>query len=247
MVYWKLGNFGIKCNSKLKMKKWILLIIFVILFSSVVYAGIGNILTLFNPFTGKLDFITDTNQTGIEWIFSILTVNGNITADNILWNFTNNKFIILKDINNLVTIGNTTTTEKFNVAGNSSLEGNVFVGGNMIFPEGTGAVVVDIGWADDGTVVRLATSTDNVGIGTDSPGEKLHVIGNINLTGIINGSRSGSLLDCSLIDGGSDGDFCVDSTTGADPHVTNETVEIPESQITDVSHTTNGSINIVED
>jgi hypothetical protein len=33
------------------------------------------------------------------------------------------------------------------------------------------------GWTDDGTVVRLENSTDSVGIGTDAPGEKLHVVG----------------------------------------------------------------------
>ena len=31
------------------------------------------------------------------------------------------------------------------------------------------------GWVDDGTVVRLQTSTDNVGIGTTSPEKALHV------------------------------------------------------------------------
>jgi len=42
----------------------------------------------------------------------------------------------------------------------------------------------------------------------------LNFTGNINITGILNASRTGGKLDCSLIDGGSDGDFCIDATTG---------------------------------
>ena len=42
-----------------------------------------------------------------------------------------------------------------------------------------GIVVADSGWVDDGTVVRLNTSTDSVGIGTSSPNATLHVAGNI--------------------------------------------------------------------
>ncbi len=37
------------------------------------------------------------------------------------------------------------------------------------------------GWVDDGTVVRLATGTDSVGIGTGDPAEKLHIEGDIRL------------------------------------------------------------------
>jgi hypothetical protein len=39
------------------------------------------------------------------------------------------------------------------------------------------------GWTDDGTVVRLTTKTDSVGIGTDLPTDKLHVIGNARIDG----------------------------------------------------------------
>lgn len=39
------------------------------------------------------------------------------------------------------------------------------------------------GWYDDGTAVRLVTSTDNVGIGTDTPGYKLHVVGDSYFSG----------------------------------------------------------------
>jgi hypothetical protein len=38
------------------------------------------------------------------------------------------------------------------------------------------------GWTDDGTVVRLKTSTDKVMIGTGSPAEELHVNGDIRLS-----------------------------------------------------------------
>jgi len=39
------------------------------------------------------------------------------------------------------------------------------------------------GWTDDGTVVRLTTKTDGVGIGTATPIDKLHVIGNVRASG----------------------------------------------------------------
>ena len=38
------------------------------------------------------------------------------------------------------------------------------------------------GWVDDGSVVRLVTIDDNVGIGTSSPSEKLGINGNVNLS-----------------------------------------------------------------
>ena len=39
------------------------------------------------------------------------------------------------------------------------------------------------GWTDDGTTVRLTTSTDSVGIGTTSPDTKLHLAGTFKVTG----------------------------------------------------------------
>jgi len=44
------------------------------------------------------------------------------------------------------------------------------------------------GWVDDGTVVRLADSTDNVGIGTIGPGSKLDVAGTAQLRGAAGGT-----------------------------------------------------------
>lgn len=54
------------------------------------------------------------------------------------------------------------------------------------------------GWSDDGAVVRLTTGSDNVGIGTSSPTEKLDVSGNIHASGTI---KSGSSI---TIDGTTD-------------------------------------------
>ncbi|MHC4591356.1 MAG: beta strand repeat-containing protein, partial [Planctomycetota bacterium] len=54
------------------------------------------------------------------------------------------------------------------------------------------------GWADDGTIVRLETSGDSVGIGTATPSEKLDVDGNIKASGTI---TSGSSI---IIDGSAD-------------------------------------------
>ena len=47
----------------------------------------------------------------------------------------------------------------------------------------TGASPTSGGWTDDGTTVRLTTSTDSVGIGTTSPSTKLHVVGNVTFSG----------------------------------------------------------------
>lgn len=39
------------------------------------------------------------------------------------------------------------------------------------------------GWSDDGSIVRLESASDNVGIGTAVPAEKLDVVGNLRVTG----------------------------------------------------------------
>lgn len=41
------------------------------------------------------------------------------------------------------------------------------------------------GWTDDGTIVRLRSGGDNVGVGITSPTEKLDVDGNLNMSGIL--------------------------------------------------------------
>ena len=58
----------------------------------------------------------------------------------------------------------------------------------VIFSGGVGSgggVGADGGWVDDGTVIRLESVDDSVGIGTTSPTEKLEVDGSIKATGSI--------------------------------------------------------------
>jgi hypothetical protein len=73
--------------------------------------------------------------------------------------------------------------------------------GGVRFPDGTlqaTAAVGGNGWEDTGTVVRLETNTDSVGIGMTAPTERLDVDGNIRATGNI---KSGHSL---TIDGSND-------------------------------------------
>ena len=50
--------------------------------------------------------------------------------------------------------------------------------GSLALPTATQEATTT-GWADDGSVVRLDTSTDKVGIGTTSPGQELSLAGSI--------------------------------------------------------------------
>lgn len=69
------------------------------------------------------------------------------------------------------------------------------------------------GWTDDGTVVRLTTSTDQVGIGTSTPtaGSKITIVGDATLTDIVvtggtpAGAAQGGGLTFTSGDGGSGG------------------------------------------
>lgn len=48
------------------------------------------------------------------------------------------------------------------------------------------------GWTDDGTVVRLTTASDNVGIGTTAPSNKLHIAGANDDGELISGNGAGN-------------------------------------------------------
>ncbi|MAG76364.1 MAG: hypothetical protein CL811_06340 [Colwelliaceae bacterium] len=53
-----------------------------------------------------------------------------------------------------------------------------------------------------------------LGINVTNPIYAITVIGDINVSGFVNASRLDGLIDCSNIDGGSDGDFCADADSG---------------------------------
>ena len=81
-----------------------------------------------------------------------------------------------------VGIGTTSPGQALTVADTiETLSGYKFPDGSVQTTAATGGAAS--GWTDDGTVVRLTTSTDSVGIGTASPGTKLEVAGGISLTG----------------------------------------------------------------
>ncbi|MBI4039323.1 hypothetical protein HY388_00665, partial [Candidatus Daviesbacteria bacterium] len=73
-------------------------------------------------------------------------------------------------VNGNVGIGATTSTNILDVWGNQRITGNLTLDGTC-----TGCAGDPAGWTDDGTVVRLTTLTDNVGIGTTSPSQRLQI------------------------------------------------------------------------
>lgn len=101
--------------------------------------------------------------------------------------------------------GNTTTTKKFlTQTGNGTISAvpawDTIVAGDLP------TISTAAGWTDDGTVVRLTTSTDQVGIGTASPGASLGLV-NVNATSDVvlkvtgKASQTGDLIR--LVDSGS--------------------------------------------
>ena len=92
----------------------------------------------------------------------------------------------LTTIGDMVSVGSTSANTKVYVDGNGTFTSDLFVGGNLI-ASGTSSPTSsssNLGWADDGTVIRLNTITDSVGIGTLNPTSKLDVAGTINATAI---------------------------------------------------------------
>mgnify|MGYP001558266315 CR=1 FL=1 len=134
---------------------------------------VGNINSTRSVYAGD----TTINSTGI--IFPDQSVQSTAVSATIGGGWTDDGSVVrLGAPTDFVGIGTSNPSEKLYVVGNGTFTADVVVGGNLIaIDSGGGSGSALLGWADDGTVVRLISSTDLVGIGTTNPLATLHVNG----------------------------------------------------------------------
>lgn len=89
-----------------------------------------------------------------------------------------------------VGIGTTTPGATLDVAGQVRITGGSPAAGEVLTSDANGLATWEraqnlSGWTDDGTVVRLTTGSDRVGIGTANPATTLDVNGNANIDGVL--------------------------------------------------------------
>jgi hypothetical protein len=150
--------------------------------------------------TGKVTFKDDITGDNIDLDIG----SGELTASNVVYSVTAGSGLSVSGTQELtitntdkgsdqkifskVAVGSDTITAGSNtstltVAGSGGILVSADPGTNTLtIGANTGDLNVS-GFTDDGTNVRLTTSTDSVGIGTDSPTAKLHVLGDTKLEG----------------------------------------------------------------
>ncbi len=145
-------------------------------------------------------------------VFLCLAITGTVLAHgNNLWQHYNTELPSISE-RALIYIGDDeyTGTEEQNVSLHAYiddyLDNSILTFGALAFPPSTVEGTSTAGWTDDGSIVRLNTASDFVGIGTTNPAEKLTVTsGNFRLEGdisLITGSIAYVVGDISL--GGGD-------------------------------------------
>mgnify|MGYP001564705286 FL=1 len=134
---------------------------------------VGNINSTRSVYAGD----TTINSTGI--IFPDQSVQSTAVSATIGGGWTDDGSVVrLGAPTDFVGIGTSNPSEKLYVVGNGTFTADVVVGGNLIaIDSGGGSGSALLVWSDDGTVVRLISSTDLVGIGTTNPLATLHVNG----------------------------------------------------------------------
>ena len=107
-----------------------------------------------------------------------LQLNGNtISSIN-----ANGDILLSPNGNGKVGIGTASPSASLEVAGQIKITGGAPGSGKVLTSDAAGLATWETaagggagGWTDDGTIVRLATATDSVGIGTANPAEKLTI------------------------------------------------------------------------
>ncbi|GIK83396.1 MAG: hypothetical protein BroJett025_00180 [Patescibacteria group bacterium] len=189
---------------------------------------VGNDLTVGNDVIVNNDL-----EVGGDLIIgdTIITPDG-ITAENIIYSLTAGTGVSLSGTQD-VTITNTDLGSSQNIFKNFKIGSNTISASSnddtLTWTSGTGISLSNSGktitisasgsdlnvsgWTDDGTAVRLTTSTDNVGIGTATPGYKLHVVGTSYFSG--QATFAGGTVISSGIDNSSGGITNAGPITGA--------------------------------
>lgn len=142
----------------------------------------------------KVKIIGDINLTGTVWSQGI-----NLSSSGAGGWTDDGSTVRLSTAGDNVGIGVSSTEEKLHVEGNSTITGNLVLGGNLLGPESGGVFGGNgIGWVKNSNLVTLSTTTDLIGIGTNNPTSKLHIVGNVNITGNIslNGNYSNIFNIC---------------------------------------------------